>query len=222
MNQNLKFTETDKLIINSYTTILDGLGEYFGEGYEMVIHSLENLDESAIKIINGHHSGRVEGAPITDLAMTMLSSISSDEDKTKGKIYFNRSSKGTPLRSATLPITGENSRIIGLLCINFYMDIPLHIFLDMFTKFDSKKNEIVETFASNSDDLIIANIEKVRTKILKDSSISVTNKNKEIITYLFENDLFDLKYAVPIVARVLGISKNTVYMHIRNLSNQKK
>lgn len=41
----------------------------------MVLHSLEDTEHSVIKIINGHHTGRTEGMPITDLALQMLEEI---------------------------------------------------------------------------------------------------------------------------------------------------
>ena len=43
---------------------MDGLALYLGEGYEFVLHSLEDLSHSVVKIINGHYSNRKPGAPI--------------------------------------------------------------------------------------------------------------------------------------------------------------
>ena len=42
----LTLTETDKTILESYKTVLDGLAEYLGDGYELILHSLENLEHS--------------------------------------------------------------------------------------------------------------------------------------------------------------------------------
>ena len=64
---NLKLTSLDKKILHSYCQTLDGLSNYLGNGYEIVLHSLEDYEHSAIKVINGYHTGRAEGAPITDL-----------------------------------------------------------------------------------------------------------------------------------------------------------
>ena len=60
----LTLTESDRLILESYKVTMDGLSQYLGEGYELILHSLEDLEHSVIKIINGHYTGRVEGAPI--------------------------------------------------------------------------------------------------------------------------------------------------------------
>lgn len=45
----IELTPTDRQILNSYALMLDGLGAYLGEGYELVLHSLESLDHSVIK-----------------------------------------------------------------------------------------------------------------------------------------------------------------------------
>ena len=74
----IELTPTDRQILNSYALMLDGLGAYLGEGYELVLHSLESLDHSVIKIINGHYTGRKEGSPITDLALKMLGELEKD------------------------------------------------------------------------------------------------------------------------------------------------
>ena len=54
---NIKLTNTDRIILNSYRTFLDGLADYLGIGFEFVLHSLEDCEQSVIKIINGHHTG---------------------------------------------------------------------------------------------------------------------------------------------------------------------
>ena len=72
MSGYLVLSPTDKVILESYKILMDGLSAYLGEGYEIILHSLEDLDHSVIKIINGHYTERCEGAPITDLALTML------------------------------------------------------------------------------------------------------------------------------------------------------
>ena len=120
----IELTPTDRQILNSYALMLDGLGAYLGEGYELVLHSLESLDHSVIKIINGHYTGRKEGSPITDLALKMLGELEKDPGRTVSP-YYNRNKTGSVLRSCTIPITGEHGRIIGLLCMNFHMEIPL-------------------------------------------------------------------------------------------------
>ena len=130
----IKLTKTEQLILNSYKKMIVSLGEYLGEGYEIILHSLENLQHSVIENVNGHYSGRKNGAPITDLALSMLSQLK-EEPSQPAVCYMNHSKKGVPLRSCTIPITGEKERIIGLICINFYTDVPLSSLLAKFYPF---------------------------------------------------------------------------------------
>lgn len=221
----IKLTKTEQLILNSYKKMIVSLGEYLGEGYEIILHSLENLQHSVIENVNGHYSGRKNGAPITDLALSMLSQIK-EEPSQPAVCYMNHSKRGVPLRSCTIPITGEGERIIGLICINFYTDIPLSSLLakfypempDSFTESTSA----TENFADNTDELIENVLYKIQHQVLNDITISVQNKNKEIITQLYQRGIFNIKDAVLKVASLLEISKNTVYMHLRNLKEKEK
>lgn len=221
----LILSDTDKKILESYKIMIPNLGEYLGDGYEIILHSLENLHHSVIANVNGHYSGRANGAPITDFALSMLAKLEHDKDHSSF-CYMNRSKTGVPLRSSTLPILGENQRIIGLICINFYTNIPFSQILSKFQVSPSSiplaPEEIRENFAENTDELIESVLVEVKERIFNDSTISSPNKNKRIIEELYTKGIFNIKDAVIKVAGLLGISKNTVYMHIRNANSEKQ
>ena len=46
------------------------------------------------------------------------------------------------------------------------------------------------------------------------------NKNKEIICLLHQKGIFNIKDSVVKISELLNISKNTVYLHIRNSENK--
>ena len=147
-----------------------------------------------------------------------------EQDQSHANIcYLNRSKSGVPLRSSAIPIYGEHQRIIGLLCINFYTDIPFSSVLEKFS-FDAPvvqpiSPEIRENFAENTDELIETALAEIKNAVMNDLSVSSQNKNKEIILELYHRGIFNIKDSVFKVATLLGISKNTVYMHIRNLKS---
>jgi predicted transcriptional regulator YheO len=191
-----------------------------GEGYEFVLHSLENLDQSVIKIMNGQYSGRTEGSPITDLALGMLSKF--EENGNQNYLsYFNRSKKGVMLKSSTIAIEGENKRIIGFLCMNFYYDTPIGNLINNFIQTESNSSS-VETFTESIEELVLNALDEAKIKVFNDVSILSINRNKEIIACLYNKGIFNLKDSVIIVANNLGISKNTVYLHIRGLAEKEK
>ncbi len=215
MSGYLVLSPTDKVILESYKILVDGLSAYLGEGYEIILHSLEDLDHSVIKIINGHYTERCEGAPITDLALTMLEDLNR-RSSLEVKAYFNHKS-GKTLKSVTIPVVGEQRRIIGLLCINFHMEISVFNFLTQFLPNEASNISSSETFNKNADGLLISALEDAKAQIYGDKSVNASNKNKEIIRLLYQRGIFNIKDAVASVAEDLGISKNTVYLHLRNI-----
>jgi predicted transcriptional regulator YheO len=221
-------TSTDKLILDSYKITIDGLAAYYGDAFEIVLHDLTDLDHSIIKIANGFHSGRKEGAPITDLALSMLEEIQKNHAQTEPQrdgeadsyiTYVSASKYGKPVRSTTMVIFGEKKRAIGLLCINLYLDSPISSLLHNFS-FDSQTKFMNESFTADSDELIARALEKVKSAVSSDMTISASQRNKEIVTLLYYQGIFKLKNAVHTISADLGISKNTVYMHIRALEEK--
>ena len=182
------FTRMDRMVLESYKTLCEGLANYLGDGYEIVLHSLENYDNSVIKIINGYYTGRKEGAPITDLALHMLEDIRHNNGKDY-IAYYSKNKKGEPMHSTTIAIRSENAKIVGLLCINFYLNTPLASVINTLMKTDDGANiGREENFADSP-------------------------------SQLYSKGFFKLKNSVVECAEALGISKNTVYLHIRSCKN---
>ncbi len=212
----MKLTHVDKAILDSYIPMLDGMAAYLSDCFELVLHSLEDYEHSVVCIHNGHHTGRTVGAPITDLALKMLDEINRGHE---GHIvYFSRNKKGEPLKSTTIAIRGENNRIIGLLCINMYLNTSL---ADLFSAFSpnhqsNSAGSISESFAQDTSDLIRTALEEERLRVLGDTRILPSNRNKLIVEALYNRGIFQIKDAVVLVADMMGISRNTIYMHIRN------
>jgi predicted transcriptional regulator YheO len=222
-------SRTDKLIIESYKTTREGLAAYYGEAFEMELHDLADPDHSIIKIINGFHSGRREGTPITDFALSLLEQIKKNNPPGKSVpyrgpfiTYLSSSKYGKPVRSTTIVIFGEKKKPIGLLCINLYLDSPLISLLQNFSPAAPAipAEYAAEHFTSDSGELITRSLEKVKAGVLADGAVPSSQKNKEIITLLYYQGIFKLKDAVQTISRDLGISKNTVYLHIRALEGK--
>ncbi len=220
MARNMRLTKMDRVVLNSYIPVLENLASYLGNSFEIVLHSLEDYDHSVICIINGEHTGRTVGAPITDLALDMLDAIA----KGKPAVYFSKNKKGEPLKSTTIPIRGEDNRIVGLICINMYLNTSLDDFINSLVPTErlAPTDNAQENFAANTNELISTTLASVREVVCADDSILPSNKNKKIVESLYEKGIFRLKDAVPIIADFMGVSKNTIYMHIRNYRKESK
>ena len=73
-----------------------------------------------------------------------------------------------------------------------------------------------EKFSSNSVELVEHLVVQIRDEVMMDSSILLSNKNKEIIHRLEKRGVFNFKDSVIKTAQLLKISKNTVYLHLRH------
>jgi predicted transcriptional regulator YheO len=123
------------------------------------------------------------------------------------------------VRSTTIVIFGEKQKAIGLLCVNLYLDSPLSALLQNFSV-GSQSDYVTENFTSDSDELIARSLEKVKNEVEADNAVPQHLKNKEIVTILYHQGIFKLKNAVQVISGDLGISKNTVYLHIRTLEEK--
>ena len=212
-------TPADRLVLEAYGNLLDGLAQYLGDGYEIVLHSLEDLERSVVKIVNGHHTGRTVGAPITDLALSMLARITQQEGA-PAISYFTQNRKGEPLKAATIAIQGENRRIIGLPCINFYLNTPFAQVLAAFTPPAAAPVRVIETFGENTAELVEEAVTRTRLQVDTQAAIPVSMKNRQVVAILYRQGIFNIKNAVDLVAAAMGISKNTVYLHLRHIKEE--
>ena len=215
--KEIVLTEVDQQILESYRCFAEGLSHYLGKSCEIILHSLENFDHSAIKVINGYHTGRKEGAPITNLALSMLSRIQEEREIIQDIPYFTKNNKGEPMKSTTITIRGERGRIIGLMCINFYLNTALFDVLSDLSP-QAGQSSYVENFAGTSNEWILETVDKIKKEVFHAPSIASPNKNKEIVKRLNDEGIFNLKDSVITAAEALNISKNTIYLHLRNLA----
>jgi len=200
--------------------MMEGLADYLGSAYEIILHSLEDYHHSVINIQNGYHSGRSVGAPITDLALNMLKEIENNGIAATGfyTSYNARNKSGERLKSSTIPILGDSDRVIGILCINMYMDSPLSEILQSLIGSKSEQPQS-ENYASNINDTITEAVMEAKNQVMFNSNIAAVNKNKALIQILNDKGIFNIKDSVVRVAKVLGISKNTVYLHLRSINS---
>lgn len=108
--------------------------------------------------------------------------------------------------------------MIGLLCMNFYINTPLSRLLKSLDGGTARRSApMAEHFAENSRDLIHQSTARIRAGVEADATVLPSNRNREVIARLYHENIFGLKDAVPAVAQELKLSPNTVYLHLRNI-----
>lgn len=147
------FSAVDHEILASYEAVVDGLAMLIGGHCEIVLHSLEDLKCSAVRIANGEHTGRKVGSPISDLALRMLHDMAG-EDSSVSRAYFTRAKNGVLMKSVTIAIRNREQRVIGLLCINMNLDVPFSQIMQTFIPPETQDIATSVNFASSVDDLV--------------------------------------------------------------------
>ena len=66
---SVEFTDSDREYLASNFRLADTMADFIGPHCEVVIHSFESFEKSVVKIVNGHHTGREVGSPITDMGL---------------------------------------------------------------------------------------------------------------------------------------------------------
>lgn len=214
------FEQSDFDILKSYEAVVDGLAMLIGSHCEIVLHSLQDLKCSAIRIANGEHTGRKIGSPITDLALRMLHDMTG-ADCSVSKCYFTRAKSGVLMKSVTIAIRNRDQRVIGLLCINMNLDVPFSQIMSTFIPPETQDQEVPSSvnFASSVEDLVMQTLEFTIEEVNADRNVSNNAKNRQIVLNLYEKGIFDIKDAINQVADRLNISKHTVYLYIRQFKN---
>ncbi|MGF1685113.1 PAS domain-containing protein [Photobacterium japonica] len=213
--QSTKFTDKDKEILSTYFRLAETIADFIGPHSEVVIHSFESFDKSVVKIVNGHHTGRKLGSPITDLGLRMISAFEKTGEVTP-KSYFTQGKDGALLKSTTCILAGEEGKPIGMFCINMNLSFPFpEIIKTLMPDIGHSNIGVSENFSACANDVINQALDHAITDIEHDSAVNLKRKNKAITKQLFDNGIFELKESTAIVSERLGITRHAIYKYLR-------
>ncbi|MGR5545011.1 transcriptional regulator [Vibrio sp. PID23_8] len=216
--KQVRFTEADRECLSHYFRVADTIADLIGPHCEVVIHSFESLDNSVVKIVNGHHTGREIGSPITDLGLRMWRAFEKTGEVSP-KSYFTNASNGSLLKSTTCILAGPKQKPIGMLCINMNLSFPFPEIVKTLMP-QCNVSQVNETFSNNANDVIQQALSAAITEVDQDETISAKGRNKAIIRCLFDNGVFELKETTTQVSEQLGISRQAVYKFIREFKSE--
>jgi predicted transcriptional regulator YheO len=210
-------------ILKKYQILTEFLAEVMGEHCEVVLHDVEDFENSIVAIENNHISGREIGDSLTDLALNVLK----DEENLECNYLANYNGKtydGKELRSSTYFIRDENEKVIAMLCIN--IDLSRYIEArDLLNTMIGKRNDIEENnndknFAENFTSSIEELIDSMIQNSIGNTSIPpnrmTADEKKEITKKLDKRGVFLLKNSVSKVAKKLQTSEATVYRYLND------
>ncbi len=210
----VKLSEQDRAIMQALEPVVDAVAALFGSSCEVLIHSLEDLGRSVVKITNGHITGREVGAPMTDLGMRALRQAKELKTDVIGS-YYSRTADGKTLKSVTALIR-SGTKPIAMLCINLNLSAPLLEFASgLLPETQPEMQDSPEHFVMSSEELVHKSVEKAVTEINRQRGLSALARNRLVVKELYEQGIFDVKGAIDIAAQELAVSRYTIYNYIR-------
>ena len=220
-----------KYVLDNYCLLVHFLGQVLGPSYEIALYDLHSGKNSIIAIANNHISERKIGAPISDLALDIITTRYFQDNDYKVNYSGFATKKNKLLRTSSFFIKGRNKELIGMLCIYFddssYIELSqkllelCHPNLFIATHTPPSPTTFLHLAEEQLPLTLTELIEETLSKILQDKSISfmqLTAKEKRrIMEVLRERGVFSIKGAVKEVAKALNTSEPTIYRYLKEM-----
>jgi predicted transcriptional regulator YheO len=217
--------------LRRYFPIADYIAAINGKNCEVLIHDLSDLSQSICYIVNGHITNRSVGGTITNYALELLQKKEYlDQDNVVNYTGTTKDGKKI-LRSSTFFIKDQQQKqkVIGMLCVNIDITEMLRmqecvndmLMLNQARNLsDAGEVDSPERFDRSVDDIVQEIIDKVvldyGTRLI-DSTIA---EKQVLIGKMEAKGVFKFKGAVNTVANVLGVSNQTIYRYLQNVSKE--
>lgn len=222
--------DTANALLRQYVKLTEFLGAALGPDYEVALHDLTDRNRSVIAIANGYISGREVGAPLTNMALSVLKDESYEWQDYRLH-YSGVSAAGNVLRSSTMFIK-EDGKLIGMLCINFddsrFQSFSRQVLTlchpNQFVQALEQLPEDVpedaprpETFRNSTEAVAQDAIAHELERLGVPADRLTSEERLQIIANLEDSGIFLLKGAVKDVAACLGCSQASVYRYLSQI-----
>lgn len=220
--------DTANALLRQYVKLTEFLGAALGPDYEVALHDLTDKNRSVIAIANGYISGREVGAPLTNMALSVLKDESYEWQDYRLH-YSGVSAAGNALRSSTMFIK-EDGKLIGMLCINFddsrFQNFAQQVLTlchpNQFVQALEQPPEDEhaprpETFRNSTDAVTQDAIAHELGRLGVPADRLTSEERLQVISALEASGIFLLKGAVKDVAASLGCSQASVYRYLSHI-----
>ncbi len=197
-------------------SLADAVVAMFGRSCEACVHDLTSLHSSLV-YIRGEVTHRLPGAPATDLLVKMINSPKGTGDVHS---YCTTSSEGRSLKSTTTLIRDGKGRAIAAFCINFDTTEFYNVgqaLLPFLSVPEASALASNETFAHSAGETVEALFHNAVREIGKHQTTMNVDEKKRLIATLEADGLFQFKGAVEQVAKMMGITRFTVYNYLKRV-----
>ena len=202
-------------ILKGIIPLIDGIANTFGKNCEVVLHDIRNPQSSVIAIANGHITGRSIGSPMTEYGLATLRSGQFDKPIVN---YRKKTRDGRILKSSSLFIKDENGKLIGFLCINYdisELTIARNIINNLANVIEETDfSEEDECFGNTVNEMLSGIVNKTLESVGKPVAFISKEEKVNIVQILDEKGVFLIKGAIDYVAKVLCVSRYTIYNYL--------
>lgn len=199
-----------ELLLTNLKKLAKVLVATLGNQCEVVIHDLYDLEHSVVWI-EGDVTGRKPGAPMTDLGMEKIQ---------KGETadlpnYRTETADGQLLKSSSTFIVNEEGEVVGAFCINWNVSTLIaaeQVLKNLVQITDGEP--VKETFVDDVTEIIEKATERAVLEMGKPLALMEKVDKVSLVQLLDQKGIFQLRRAVPIVADLLGVTRQTVYNYL--------
>jgi len=203
-------------ILKNFIPLVEGLANTFGKNCEVVLHDVSNPDQSIIAIANGHITNRSVGGPMSEYGLLALRRGDFNNHRIN---YMKKTSDGRVLKSSSLYIKDENGEILGYLCINYdisEIQVIKNILKDFTNihELEQSMHEDTDSYGDTINDVLARIVDKVLESTGKPVAFLSKEEKVQIVQMLESKGVFLVKGAIDYVAKVLCVSRYTIYNYL--------
>jgi predicted transcriptional regulator YheO len=202
-------------ILKGMIPIVGGIAKTFGKSCEVVLHDITDPYHSIVAIENSHVTERDLGGPMSQANIEAIASGGFTRDQLN---YTKKTADGRILKSSTMVIRDENQNPIGCLCINFDMSdfvmVRNSINALCYTE-EQEDNKSAKGYqGTNINEVLCSLVNSVLEASGKPVAYMTKEDKVEIVRILDQKGAFLIKGAIDYVAKVLCVSRYTVYNYL--------
>ncbi len=203
-------------ILKSMIPLVEGIANTFGKNCEVILHDIRNPQSSVIAIANGHITGRTVGSPMSEYGLADLRRGQFDKPRVN---YSKKTKNGKLLKSSSLFIKDEKGKLIGFLCINYdisELTIAKNIINDLTNIIDYSDidEDTDESYGTTVNEMLSSIVNKTLDSVGKPVAFISKEEKVNIVQLLDDKGVFLIKGAIDYVAKVLCVSRYTVYNYL--------
>lgn len=211
-----------KPILAQYIPLAHMIAQTIGDDCEVVLHDLENPQQSVVYIVNNRVTGRQVGQSFDHLVPQVILSKKLDHDIVTN--YYFHTADGRLIKSSTALLKDFGGKVVGALCINIdTTKISQQIEWLQSLMPGSEENaapaEVSQEELTHVSEIVTDLIDKIIGN--KDMARLRREKKLELIRFMDQRGIFLLKGAVDQVGSRMGISRVTVYSYIDEVRGKK-